>query len=125
MVRVSLVGGINVHEVTLSSTLLVGDIVHVTNRSRALAVQRQEAVFRGDEGSFEKFGVFSRPIPKPIVDEPETIVYRNEDPFIRVNLVNIISISSSSLTQVGSNRTIDLESRVKHIRQLLPRSAPS
>lgn len=125
MVRVSLVGGITVHDVTLGSTLLVGDIVHVANRSRALAVQRQEAVYRGDEGSFEKFGVFSRPIPKPIVDEPETITFRNENPFIRVNFVNIISISSSTLAQVGSNRTIDLESRVKHIRQLLPRSTPS
>ncbi|GAA3404370.1 spore germination protein GerPE [Paenibacillus hodogayensis] len=118
--RTSTVWHIHIKEVGLASTCLIGDCIEVKPVSKALAVQRQTSVFSGNEGSYDQFPLFSRslamPEPSPMDDVRMDVSTR--DPFIRVQAVDIISVSSSSVLQVGSNCAIRSEVRVKHIRQL-------
>lgn len=118
MVRTSAVKNAYVNSVGLGSILFVGDCVEVKPRSKALAVQRQIADFSGDEGSFEAFPIYSRPIPRPDPSDEVQFTVTNRSSFIHVGAVKITSISSSSVLQIGSNLSIDAESRTKHIRQL-------
>lgn len=119
MKRMSVVQHIAVNEVTLASTLLIGDVVDVKPLTLALAVHRQVSDYVGTEGSFRKYPVFTSPIPQPVVYENVSMTVRNSNPFIRVRSVDVISVSSSSLLQVGSNCRMDLESRGKDIRQFV------
>jgi spore germination protein PE len=122
--RTSVVNQINIHAVTLSSTVQVGDNVVVKPRSRAIAVQREIPIFLGDEGGFSNYPLFSRPIPQPIVTEDVKMTVLNESPLIKVGQIEILSVAASSVFQVGTNQRIDAESRIKHFRQLLRGEVP-
>ncbi|ARK30063.1 spore germination protein GerPE [Halalkalibacter krulwichiae] len=117
--RISVVKLIDVQVVTFSSVLEIGDAEEITPRHKALAVQREKELFYGREGNFNQYPLFSREIPKPQMDGSLIITRRNESHFINVNHIDITSISAGSIAQIGSNRLIDAEARVKHIRQLL------
>ncbi|MDF2721222.1 MAG: spore germination protein [Paenibacillus sp.] len=118
MTRISAVQQVIVREVGYSSFLFVGDCVAVRPVSRALAIQRQTPNFYGNEGSFEAYEIFSKPIPLPLDSEAVHMETVNRHPIIQVQKVDIVSISSSSVVQLGSNRTIEAETRTKHIRHL-------
>lgn len=108
----------SVTSVSLSSVFLIGDASQVTPRSRALAVQRQFQLFFTNEGNFEEFPIFTMAIPKPKMDTNLTTNRYNLSSFIKVDHIDVKSVSASSLYQIGSNNYIDAESRIKHIRQL-------
>ncbi|WP_332692659.1 spore germination protein GerPE [Halalkalibacter lacteus] len=116
--RTSSVKTISVTDVSIGSVFEIGDSCHVKPRSKALAVQREYELFFGDEGNFEAFPIFTKPIPKPIIDEYVNFKKYNESSFIQVNNIDVISCSASGVLHIGSTKTIDAESRVKHIRQL-------
>lgn len=116
--RISVVNYLEVDIITLGSVLEVGDADEITPRHKALAVQREKELFYGTEGNFN-YPVFTRPIPQPVMHTPVNITRRNESNFIKVNYIDIISVSLASIAQIGSNRIVDTEARVKHIRQLL------
>lgn len=118
MVRTSIVNQLKITVVSLASTLQIGDLVEFKSHSKALAVQREESIYLGNEGNFEAFELFSKPIPLPKVYEDVQMEILNRDPYIKVGNVRVIAVASSSLIQVGSNQRIDTESRIKHIRQL-------
>ncbi|UCZ51456.1 spore germination protein GerPE [Bacillus shivajii] len=117
--RMSIVHNLNVIDVTSSSILQIGDAKFITPFSRAIAVQREIETFYGAEGNFDLFPIFKMEIPQPSVVESINIQRKNETPFIKVRSIHITSVAASSVCQIGSNRLIDAESRVKHIRQLL------
>ncbi|WP_199622463.1 spore germination protein GerPE [Paenibacillus alkalitolerans] len=119
MGRVSLVANTKVLAVSTGSIFSVGDAVHLKPKARALAVQREVPVFLGDEGNFEKFKIFTQKIPQPEAAETINMQVHNISPWIKVGNVKIHSVAASSIFQIGSNKTIDSEARVKHIRQLL------
>ncbi|MEF3302030.1 spore germination protein GerPE [Paenibacillus sp. GYB003] len=116
--RISAVEYIHIREVGLGSICFVGDCVELKPSGKALAVQRQISVYSGNEGSFSAFPIFSRPIPLPSPNVGVDTRFTNVDPFINVRHVDIISLSSSAILQVGSNDRIRADNRVKHIRQL-------
>jgi spore germination protein PE len=87
--------------------------------SRALAVQREAEEFYGNEGNFSSYTVFTKPIPLPPITEEISIITHNDNPIIKVNKIDIIGISSSSILHVGNTRNVSMEVRVKHIRQEL------
>jgi len=116
--RTSIVKDIHVRSVSASSIFLIGDSSHITPRSRALAIQRQAELFYGQEGDFNQFPVFYKPIPKPYTDEHVTFSRYNISPFIKVNHIDVLGVSASSVMQIGSTKTYNGEARVKHIRQL-------
>lgn len=118
MARISIVQNIHINDVVLSSTILIGDIVDVNLRNKALAVQRQISSYNSKEGNFNEYPLFTKPIPQPYVHEQVAFNVVNRSPYIKVGNVDVIAVSSSALLQVGSNQSIKAESRIKHIRQL-------
>jgi len=121
MQRSSYVDHINVKSIFFSSTLQLGDSCIINGFSRALAVQREAEIFYGKEGNYAAYSTFSEPIPfDPIT---ENITYRSHhlNPIIKVNKLNVLGASSASILHVGNSQHISMETRVKHVRQLLPR----
>ncbi len=118
--RTSCVDNINIKIVSFASTVQLGDSCIINGLSRALAVQREVEVFYGNEGNLSSYRVYSEPIPFLPITEPFTYSRQNPNPLIKVNKIDIIGISSSSLLHVGNSRHVSMESRIKHIRQLQP-----
>lgn len=119
MNRTSIVAHVIVSSVTSASTLIIGDTAKVTSHNRAFAVQRQVAKFFADEAEFEDFPFFSKYIPQPSINGRINMKVMNESPYIRVNSVDIIGVAEASTMQVGSTRSFELESRIKHFRQFV------
>jgi spore germination protein PE len=124
MKRTSIVKNLKVLSVTSSSNLLVGDSFKLIARSRAIAVQRQIAVFFANEGEFEDYPLFTKEIPQPNIDEQVNMSVVHESPYIKVRNIKVIGVASSSTLQIGSTRFIDLESRLKHFRQFVTSVPP-
>ncbi|GFZ80821.1 hypothetical protein GCM10008018_27910 [Paenibacillus marchantiophytorum] len=119
MVRLSIVGWLDIYGISSSSTLHVGDNINTLLQSRVFAVQRQIPYFNGNEGSFAAYPFYQRPFPIPQPPEPFTMCVDNLGSFIRVGGVRILGISSTSLFQIGSNRITSAETRIKNIRQFV------
>src|SRR5690554_1518931 len=122
MSRTSIVRQLKVNDVVLSSVLQIGDIVEFKAQSKAFSVMREDSNFLGNEGELDAYDLFSVPIPEPVIYENVQMEIINHIDHITVADVHIIAISSSSLVQVGTNRSMDTESRIKHIRQLKNKS---
>lgn len=116
--RISIVNTTRVASIALSSVFQIGDSTQITQRSQALAVQRQRQFFYGREGNLNAFTIFTTEIPK--LDPIEDIVVQryNHVSFIKVDRINIKSVSAASVYHIGSTTNIDAETRIKHIRQL-------
>lgn len=118
-VRISVVDQTKVNAVVFSSTFFVGDMKQFIPKTYALAVQREIPIYNGNEGDFTPYLTFSSPIPVPSQQNTVPVEAINENPFIHVGAIQVLSVSTSSLYQIGSTDYIDAESRIKHIRQLL------
>ncbi len=118
--RTSSVDNVAVKVASFASIIQLGDSCIINGLSRAIAVQREAEIVYGNEGSFTAYPVFSEPIPFQPIYEPFTIRTYNPIPLIKVQNIDIIGISSSSILHVGNSKHISMEARVKHIRQLLP-----
>lgn len=119
--RSSSVDKIKVTTVSFSSIIQLGDSTIINGLNRALAVQREKELFFGNEGSYAPYRIFSEPIPIPTITEPITIQQHQVNPIIKVHNINVLGFSSSSILHVGNSKHINMEARIKHIRQLLPR----
>ena len=116
--RISVVKNININAVEYTSVFQVGDSYFIRPRNMILAVQREIPIYNGNEGHFN-FPIFTKPIPKPIINENVKMNIINLKPIIKVNNINIIGVTSSGIFQVGSSSYINTENRTKHIRQLI------
>ncbi|WP_391557764.1 spore germination protein GerPE [Robertmurraya sp.] len=119
--RSSSVKHIHITNAALSSVIQLGDSKIINGLSRAIAVQREKQLFIGDEEDFSKYPIFQRPIIFPQDNEEVMVTSFHQNPMIHVNSINVIAFSSSSILHVGNTDSINMEARVKHIRQLLPR----
>lgn len=118
--RTSFVDFIKVKSVQFSSVIQLGDSSYIQGFSRALAVQREARLFYGNEGSFAEFPVFSKPIPfEPILENVSLQTDNLPSSSIKVGAIDILGVSASGVVHVGNSKVIQMESRVKHIRQLL------
>ncbi|WP_078548236.1 spore germination protein GerPE [Litchfieldia alkalitelluris] len=117
--RLSRVNTIYVNSVSFSSTFEIGDSKYITPVMRALAVKREFPLFFSNEGNFNEYSVFTRPIPQVPTEEIFNMTVSNEAPSINVNSIRVTGISSSSVVHIGSTNLINAEARIKHIRQLL------
>jgi spore germination protein PE len=116
--RLSIVGNVKISNIGLSSTLQVGDSAIIQARNRVFAVQREVATFWSDEGNFNLYPIFSRPSVYPPILETDTVAMSVDNFGSTINVANIriLSITASSVTQVGSNRIIQADSRILNIR---------
>lgn len=112
--RISSVNNIKISTLDSSAIFLVGDAIKVQPRSKVMEVEHGIHPF-----TLPSFPKSPPPISMPIVQEDFQMIVKNESPCIKVNQVNIRDISTSSVFQVGSNKSIDTQNRKKHIRQLL------
>lgn len=76
----------------------------------------------GHEGNFSAYPIFSEPIPFQPINEPLEFLRQNLNPIIKVKHIGIIGVSSASVLHVGNSQHVSMETRIKHIRQLLPHS---
>ncbi len=108
--------------VSFSSLLRLGDTHTISSRSDVFAVQREEEIFFGYEGPFERHetSIFTEPIPLPPKGNVQAHFYQY-NPGIFVNNLDITATSASSIVKVGNIGKAYMESRVKHIRQLKPK----
>jgi len=120
MIRTSVVGHVKVRSLLLSSAVHVGEIGGLFPDSRVFAVQRERAVFLGNEGDLEQFPIFRQPFARIRSTERIQLEIHNRIPAISVRMVDILGISASSVLQVGNVGVVDATNRTKHIRQLLP-----
>jgi spore germination protein PE len=118
--RTAVVNDVNIHTVSISSVFQIGDSKLIQGYSRALAVQREAEIFYGNEGNFAEFPIFSEPLLLPAISEEVHMSQQNLNPFIKIEKINIIGVSSSAIVHLGNTKHVSLEARVKHIRQLLP-----
>lgn len=112
------VNHIRLIELGIASVLQIGDTNKIESKSFALAVQREEELYFGNEGSF-KDPVFSEPIPLPPIQEQVNMVKHDGNPVIKVGSIRMTAASSSAVIQLGNTCHIHAEARVKHIRHLL------
>lgn len=117
--RLSKVNNIYVNSLGLGSVVQIGDSTNLRPFSRALAVQRETQLFYGNEGRFEEYPVFTKPLRQPYFYEKLNMIQNNIKPTIRVNNIKVTAVSASGIVHVGSTQHISSESRVKHIRQML------
>ncbi len=120
--RTAYVDNLNVKIVSFASTLQVGDAKIVNSYSRALAVHREEEIFFGNEGNFSSYPVFSEPIPLPPILENFSTATTNLNPVITVKEIDVVGISAACVLQIGNSEHVSMEARIKHIRQLLPKT---
>lgn len=121
MFRTSRVGGIKVRAMLFSATMRVGDCLTISPDSKVLAIQREVPRFHGNEGDLRKYPVFQQPFPRLKHEEPDFMSVDSMNPFIDVGYVEISGISSSGVLQIGNSRDVNITSRVKHVREILPR----
>jgi spore germination protein PE len=124
MKRISVVHHIKILAVSRASQVIIGDAVMIKAKTRALAVQRQIAVFFKADGNFENYPLFTKKIPKSVTDERITMNIEQQAPTINVRSVHILGVVQSSTIQIGSTCIIDTEARIKHFRQFVT-SVPS
>jgi spore germination protein PE len=117
--RTSVVSEFKINSMQFASAGFVGDNLVVDPKTKVIAVQREIPEFLGDEGNFNDYPLFSKPIPQPTLETDVTFNVVNESPWIQVDRLRIIAMSTSAVAQVGSTVLIDGEYRVKQFRQLL------
>jgi len=119
--RTASVKNIEIDSLAIASVFQIGDSNLIQGFSRAIAVQREAELFFENEGNFADFPIFSEPIPLTPITENINMSRQNINPFIKVGNIDIIGVSSSSIVHLGNTNHVSLETRVKHIRQLLGR----
>ncbi|USK56606.1 spore germination protein GerPE [Cytobacillus solani] len=117
--RTSVVNYLKVETLSFSSILEIGDSTYTQGFSRAIAIQREAEAFFGYEADFKSYSTFTDPIPIPPITETISINTLQLNPIIKVQKIDVIGVSSSSILQIGNAKHISMESRVDHIRHLL------
>ncbi|MED1202478.1 spore germination protein GerPE [Heyndrickxia acidicola] len=118
MKRNSYVDRVEVNDIAISSSFIIGDSEQILCRSYVFAVQRQKEIDYGFEGSLDPYPVYTEVIPLPPITEPVMIKRDNSRSSIHVSKVDIIGLSTSTVFQIGNTGDAYLESRIHHIRQL-------
>ncbi|KGP90771.1 spore gernimation protein PE [Pontibacillus chungwhensis BH030062] len=116
--RTSCVNQVKINSLTLSSIFEIGDAEEATPRSRALAVQKEGALFSDRDFPFSDFPIYSAELPgfdrQLMIDQTRVPC----DPYIHVDSVHIEGVSSASVFQIGNLDHIESEVRIKHFRIL-------
>lgn len=115
--RTAIVNHVKTKVMTIGSNLQIGDSAYVHAYARGLAVQREQQLFFTNEGAFSHH-VFKMPLPDEPAEEQITFESIHLNPMIKVDTIDITSVSSASLLHLGNSRDVVLESRIKNIRQL-------
>lgn len=117
--RTSCVDWFQLNSAGLSSVIEIGDSSVIQSFSRALALQREQELFLGQEGEFSDFSIFSS--SSAFISDasfPYIHIDNLQSPNINVKNLKVIALSSAAVVHIGSSKSIQMETRIKHIRQL-------
>lgn len=117
--RTSRIDQMNINILGNSSVLQIGDTVEIDASTYTLAIKRDREFFSGGEESFGDYAIFTLPLLLQPVYEQIYYKKQNKQPEIHVPRINITAVSNASVAQIGSNKKIKLDSRIKNIRQIL------
>lgn len=116
--RTSKVKTLTTKSILFSSTLQIGDCSYIDSTTDNLAIQRRSEVIYEREDEFSDYKIFFKPKTFPIINESLQVSFHNPCPFIEVEHIRILGISTSSITNIGNVGHVRMSSRIKHIRQL-------
>jgi len=124
MYRTSVVDCVIVNSVADSGVIQTGDSEKINSYSAALAIHRENAKFGTFDVPLSKYKVFSQPVLVPVCPSIKIKQTFNANPYIRVEKVDILGVSTSALLHIGSVNDITLQSRLKHIRHFFTHPYP-
>ncbi|UNK20915.1 spore germination protein GerPE [Paenibacillus sp. N3/727] len=118
--RTSKLLNLYINSVFDSSAIICGESGNIKSKSCRINVQRDPSISKEEEVKFSEYPMFQRQTPKWMEDDEEEIIIstNNTDSIIRGGSIKILSISEGTTFQVGCNQTIDLENRLKMIKQV-------
>lgn len=120
--RTANVNSIYTTSIAFSSIFNIGDTSSLDQHSRAIAVQKEGAIFtKEDKLSFQDYSLFKQEANIPQRKQAVHLSTFHHSKDINVQNVNIIGVSQSSVFQVGSINNIASEARIKHFRKLKAR----
>lgn len=117
MKRMVYVNEIDVISTLIASGLLIGDVYSIQPSSNAVAVQAEGPERLDEIIDFDQFDIFSRE-PSFFLQPVNLNAFSYSTKPINVNTVDITSISTSSVVQIGGVDHVHSRSRIKHIRRL-------
>jgi spore germination protein PE len=125
--RTSLVNGVGVSSFAESSICQVGDSNEIIAYDAVFALQKRLGSFSGNEGAVEHDTLSKKEMPFPAYPTEVNMAVFHEVPFINVNRIRVIGISSSSLLHIGSTNRVFMQAKIKHIREydILPEQKPN
>lgn len=120
--RTANVNSIYTTSIVFSSIFNIGDTTLLDQHSKAIAVQKEAAVFtEADKLSFQDYSLFKQKANVPPRKHAVHLNAFHHSKTINVQNVSIIGVSQSSVFQVGSINNISSEARIKHFRKLKAR----
>jgi spore germination protein PE len=116
MYRTSIVNDVAIKSVEISGCFQVGDTEKIQSYSAVLALQRESAVYGRFDLDMKNYEIFSKEISIPLCPIRIQKKTFNADPFIVAGEIDITGVSASSVLHIGSVQEVNLQTRVKHIR---------
>ncbi|SHG22139.1 spore germination protein GerPE [Ornithinibacillus halophilus] len=115
--RLANVDRFRLNSLAFSSIINIGDTAIATPTNRAIAMQKEGALFNSkDDLQFDDYRIFK--LQPKWINEPSSVnlqnYHHNRD--INVQNVSVIAASQSSIVQIGSIGKIDADARIKHFR---------
>lgn len=118
--RTSQLMNLYINRLSDSAAMICGESGKIVSKSCGINVQK-EKMSEEDEVEFSDYAIFQQEIPhwdEEDDDEVEMAISTEpQNSVIRVESVRILTVSTGATFQVGANRTMDLESRFKLIRE--------
>ena len=114
--RTSRVKELQTVNLSLASTLQIGDVKYVDGLTDVIAVQTARTVYGNDPKSFGDYEIFKfRPV-FPILNESLSFVKNDVIPAIKVNCLHLTSVANSAVVAVGNIGHIRMQARILNIR---------
>ncbi|WP_422656747.1 spore germination protein GerPE [Paenibacillus sp. EC2-1] len=118
--RNSKIINVYINRICDSAVVICGESGNIVSKACGIHVQKEKES-SVDEVEFTDYTIFKEEIPHWIDDHDQevqmTISNKLLGSVIQINSVRILSVSTGSTFQVGPNRTMDLESRLKFIKE--------
>lgn len=118
---------LNVISNSTSAIIQVGDRNNSYLYSQAMSIQRNATVYGADEPYFERYPLFTRPIPNLQAMLPQGNVHHSmlgklvplpqQMPTIEVGTIKVVANSQSANLQLGNGRKLVAENRAKSFEQ--------
>ncbi|TGB05260.1 spore germination protein GerPE [Halobacillus salinus] len=117
MKRMVYLNELDVISTLIASGILIGDVYSISPSSNAVAVQAESPEQLDKLIDFDNFDIFAKE-PSYFLQPLNLNAFSYSTKPICVDAVDVTSISTSSIVQIGGVDHVHSRSRIKHIRRL-------